>query len=84
MVAADRDDDMCVIAGGATKGCLGRDGDEACEQRKSYSFLKKRTKKLLFLSGSTGGPYVGQNLGARSKSFLVLFFKKELFFPFFS
>jgi hypothetical protein len=39
----------------------------------SSSFLKKRTKKLLFASG---------RLNQQNKSFLVLFFKKELLLPF--
>jgi hypothetical protein len=44
---------------------------------KDSSFLKKRTKKLLFLSGGAGGPCLGPDLGATNKSFLVLVFKKE-------
>jgi hypothetical protein len=41
--------------------------------------VKKRTKKLLSVSGGAGGSYLGRDLGATDKSFLVLFFKKELF-----
>jgi hypothetical protein len=41
----------------------------------SRSFLKKRTKKLLSMSGSINAP---RSLDAAGKSFLVLFFKKEL------
>jgi hypothetical protein len=39
--------------------------------------LKKRTKKLLF-SGGAGGDHAGQDVRETDKSFLVLFFKKEL------
>jgi hypothetical protein len=42
-------------------------------QEESGSFLKKRTKKLLDF-----GYAVGNVPGPREKSFLVLFFKKEL------
>jgi peptidoglycan/LPS O-acetylase OafA/YrhL len=45
---------------------------------KECSFLKKRTKKLLFRACIASGPRVGPNPGATNKSFLVLFFKKEL------
>jgi hypothetical protein len=41
------------------------------------SALKKRTKKLLFVSGGAGSARVGPGVGATDKSFLVLFFKKE-------
>jgi hypothetical protein len=44
-------------------------------QEGSSSFLKKRTKKLLFSSVSTGRI---RRANQWSKSFLVLFFKKEL------
>jgi hypothetical protein len=44
----------------------------------SSSFLKKRTKKLLFVSGSTNAPWLIYVSEATDKSFLVLFFKKEL------
>jgi hypothetical protein len=57
---------------------MGFCGVALCERKSS--FLKKRTKRLLFLSGGAGGPGAGRNLGATDKSFLVLFFKKELFF----
>jgi hypothetical protein len=49
-------------------------------KRRSCSFLKKRTKKLLLRSRRTESPWVGHSLGATNKSFLVLFFKKEHFF----
>jgi hypothetical protein len=39
--------------------------------------LKKRTKKLLSVSGRTEPAREGLELRARSKSFLLLFFKKE-------
>jgi len=47
--------------------------------------LKKRTKKLLSVWGRTEFRYLARRPRGRSKSFLVLFFKKELlpFFPFF-
>jgi hypothetical protein len=46
-------------------------------KRKESSFLKKRTKKLLSLKAATlrNGPRL------RSKSFLLLFFKKEVLPP---
>jgi hypothetical protein len=46
-------------------------------QKEECSFLKKRTKKLLSIVPSLG-VYTGGPAAARiSKSFLVLFFKKE-------
>jgi hypothetical protein len=42
------------------------------------SFLKKRSKKLLPVAGSAGAAYFSRLLAAKDKSFLVLFFKKEL------
>jgi hypothetical protein len=44
----------------------------------SSSFLKKRTKKLLLVSGGSDVPALSDLLRATNKSFLVLFFKKEL------
>jgi len=44
----------------------------------SSSFLKKRTKKLLFVSGGASGKGEARQKRATDKSFLVLFFKKEL------
>jgi hypothetical protein len=44
----------------------------------SSSFLKKRTKKLLPLAGSTQFANPRRPLAASSKSFLLLFFKKEV------
>jgi multidrug efflux system outer membrane protein len=41
------------------------------------SFLKKRSKKLLSVAPATGFPRLNSRLRATSKSFLVLFFKKE-------
>jgi hypothetical protein len=56
----------------------GRTGSGAgVQEGRKCSFLKKRTKKLLFLSGGAGAAYLGLSLGATDKSFLVLFFKKE-------
>jgi hypothetical protein len=43
----------------------------------SSSFLKKRTKKLLSVSAALGQP-LSPTPGATDRSFLVLFFKKEL------
>jgi hypothetical protein len=43
----------------------------------SSSFLKKRTKKLLSVKGGTGLAHLNRLLAAISKSFLLLFFKKE-------
>jgi hypothetical protein len=43
----------------------------------SSSFLKKRTKKLLSLARSIKLAHVQRPLAALSKSFLLLFFKKE-------
>jgi hypothetical protein len=48
------------------------------QHKESSSFLKKRTKKLLSVSGSTEATRMGPRLQATDKSFLVLFFKKEL------
>jgi hypothetical protein len=45
------------------------------------SFLKKRSKKLLSVSGSTEPAHAGASPGAMSKSFLLLFFKKEALLP---
>jgi hypothetical protein len=44
----------------------------------SSSFLKKRTKKLLSVSGATEFTRLAPRRRATDKSFLVLFFKKEL------
>jgi serine/threonine-protein kinase len=43
----------------------------------SSSFLKKRTKKLLFLKRSPGSPSLDRRPARGIKSFLLLFFKKE-------
>jgi hypothetical protein len=45
--------------------------------QESCSFLKKRTKKLLSVSGGAGASRVNAVLQAISKSFLLLFFKKK-------
>jgi hypothetical protein len=47
------------------------------KQEGSSSFLKKRTKKLLSVLAALGQP-LSPTPGATDKSFLVLFFKKEL------
>jgi len=44
--------------------------------------LKKRTKKLLSLAVSIDAAIAVRGLEATFKSFLVLFFKKELLFSF--
>jgi hypothetical protein len=41
------------------------------------SFLKKGSKKLLSVSGASGYTCLGSVPRAMSKSFLLLFFKKE-------
>jgi hypothetical protein len=47
--------------------------------RKKSSFLKKRSKKLLLLKQDVGvNPRAACGPRQRNKSFLVLFFKKEL------
>jgi hypothetical protein len=43
----------------------------------SGSFLKKRTKKLLVCQARADPTVSGRGQGRKSKSFLVLFFKKE-------
>jgi hypothetical protein len=43
----------------------------------STSFLKKRSKKLLLIAGSNVFNASNEVFAATSKSFLVLFFKKE-------
>jgi hypothetical protein len=45
------------------------------------SFLKKRTKKLLIFMGITRAKGINDTSVANFKSFLLLFFKKEDFFP---
>jgi hypothetical protein len=45
--------------------------------------LKKRTKKLLSIARSFRNPWVDSVLHETDKSFLVLFFKKELLPSFF-
>jgi hypothetical protein len=44
----------------------------------SSSFLKKRTKKLLSVSGGISLAHLNPRRPARNKSFLFLFFKKEI------
>jgi hypothetical protein len=44
----------------------------------SISFLKKRNKKLLSVARRCRAPRVNAMLPETDKSFLVLFFKKEL------
>jgi hypothetical protein len=44
----------------------------------SISFLKKRNKKLLLFAASRRFTWANQVLPLIDKSFLVLFFKKEL------
>jgi hypothetical protein len=48
------------------------------KQQGSSSFLKKRTKKLLFVARCREVKRAVPMLGATDNSFLVLFFKKEL------
>jgi hypothetical protein len=49
-------------------------------KKKSGSFLKKRTKTLLSVSGGTEFTYFGSVPQVICKSFLLLFFKKEVLF----
>ncbi len=46
-------------------------------KEESSSFLKKRAKKLLSFAGSTRVAWLNTSSAAMSKSFLLLFFKKE-------
>jgi penicillin-binding protein-related factor A (putative recombinase) len=48
--------------------------------KKACSFLKKRTKKLLSVLGDTEITYLKQGQREEGKSFLLLFFKKEVLF----
>jgi hypothetical protein len=47
------------------------------KRERKCSFLKKRTKKLLTLWGRAVAGVSGPWAGRQSKSFLLLFFKKE-------
>jgi ABC-type uncharacterized transport system permease subunit len=60
------------MAGMGGSGC-----GEAMKERSS-SFLKKRSKKLLLMASRTRVALSSMMLDVMSKSFLVLFFKKEL------
>jgi hypothetical protein len=51
---------------------------ESGHREGSSSFLKKRTKKLLSITPSMGATRLASLLRVTNKSFLVLFFKKEL------
>jgi len=48
------------------------------QEKVSSSFLKKRTKKLLSVTGGTQLAKLNHPPDAISKSFLLLFFKKEV------
>jgi hypothetical protein len=48
-------------------------------KQESISFLKKRNKKLLSVARRRGAHQVNSVAPETDKSFLVLFFKKELF-----
>src|SRR5277367_1761423 len=48
------------------------------KRQESSSFLKKRTKKLFSVAGGTDSTHVGPLLRTKVKSFLLLFFKKEV------
>jgi hypothetical protein len=52
-------------------------GNYVAQRKGSCSFLKKRTKKLLPVSGGTELSCLGSVQRAMCKSFLLLFFKKE-------
>jgi hypothetical protein len=53
-------------------------GAAVSPSKASSSFLKKRTKKLLSIAGGTVLANLDDLLNAISKSFLLLFFKKEV------
>jgi hypothetical protein len=55
----------------------GRNRIFALRQQGSSSFLKKRTKKLLSVTGTADPSRLDNEQRAKDKSFLVLFFKKE-------
>jgi hypothetical protein len=59
------------------KPCIQLSGS-SLDKEGSSSFLKKRTKKLLSIAPSTGATRLARRRRVTSKSFLVLFFKKEL------
>jgi hypothetical protein len=61
--------------GSGTELEIGRGGEA---KKASSSFLKKRTKKLLTVAARIGFALLSCERAANSKSFLVLFFKKEL------
>jgi hypothetical protein len=53
--------------------------------KEGSSFLKKRSKKLSFIADGMAFGLANSILSLTNKSFLVLFFKKELLaFPFFA
>jgi hypothetical protein len=54
--------------------------DDAPKEGKDSSFLKKRSKKLLSIAAGGGLNWEARALAETDKSFLVLFFKKELLF----
>jgi hypothetical protein len=59
-------------------------GDGGVNQRKraSRSFLKKRTKKLLSVTGTTQMVHLNRRLEAFIKVFCSFFFKKEVLLSF--
>jgi hypothetical protein len=56
----------------------GERGPAQREAKGSSSFLKKRTKKLLFVARGSRVNQVPRMSPKKSKSFLFLFFKKEI------
>jgi iron complex outermembrane receptor protein len=67
------------VAGNDVDGqSAGAGGEVALEKPGSSSFLKKRTKKLLTVARRCRFTRVSRMLPETDKSFLVLFFKKEL------
>jgi hypothetical protein len=54
---------------------------QPCRMKESTSFLKKRSKKLLSVTGSTKFTDFALMLRAIDKNFLLLFFKKEVLLP---
>jgi hypothetical protein len=50
---------------------------KSADSEKESSVLKKRSKRLLSVSGGTEIPWWTPELGAIDEGFLLLFFKKE-------
>jgi hypothetical protein len=68
-----------IHAGRATVA-LASPGRQGYGKEGRTSFLKKRSKKLLLIASNMGATRENHVLPLIDKSFLVLFFKKELLF----